>query len=73
MSKPINYSVHLINRTTLETSVGRRRMKGDSGELGEQLFTKVSIHPGVWSGVARTVLQLWRSGSESHKSGAGLN
>lgn len=72
MSKLINYSVHLINRTTLETLVGRRT-KGDSGELREQLFTKVSIHPGVWSGVARTVSHLWRSGSESQKSGAGLN
>lgn len=58
MSKPINYSAHLINRATLETSVGRRRMKGDSDELREQLFTKVSIHAGVCSGVARTVSHL---------------
>lgn len=73
MSKPINYSAHLINRTTLETSVGRRRMKGEGDELREQLFTKVSTHPGVWSGVARTVSHLWRSKSESLKFGAGLN
>lgn len=48
-------------------------MKGEGDELREQLFTKVSTHPGVWSGVARTVSHLWRSKSESLKFGAGLN